>query len=169
MQRAQPAQRQEAVEGRAGETQAVGPPDELLVQRRVARDHRPADHVAVAVQVLGGRVHHEVGPEGERLLPGGREEGVVDHHERAGSRVRGRRTAAMSVMRSSGLLGVSIHSSAAGCDERGAHGGLVAEVDELDLPLAAAAPGLEQPVGAAVAVVRRDDAGARGHAGSRSG
>ena len=67
----------------------------------------------------------------------------------------------MSVMRSSGLLGVSIHSSAAGVRQRRAQRRRVAEVDELHLPLAAAPPGIEQPIGAAVAVVRRDDARAR--------
>ena len=71
--------------------------------------------------------------------------------------------AAMSVMRSSGLLGVSIHSSAAGVDSAARSAGRVAEVDELHLPLAAAPPGIEQAVGAAVAVVRGDDAGARRH------
>ena len=82
-------------------------------------------------------------PEGERLLPGGREEGVVDHDERAGGAPEGC-AGAMSVMRSSGLLGVSIHSRAAGLGKRGGHGGLVAEIHELDLALAAAAPGIER-------------------------
>ena len=51
---------------------------------RACGHHRAADHVAVAVDVLGGRVHDEVGAEPQRLLPGRRQEGVVDHHQRAG-------------------------------------------------------------------------------------
>ncbi len=62
-------------------------------------------------------------------------------------------------MRSSGLLGVSIHTQRRRLRERcGANRRLIGEVDELDLALAAAAPGVEQTIGAAVAVVRRDDA-----------
>ena len=92
VQRAQAAQGHEAVERRAGEAEAVGPPDELLVERRVSRYHRPADHVAVAVQVLRRRVHDQVRPERERLLPGRRQEGVVDHGQRTAARAeRGER------------------------------------------------------------------------------
>ena len=54
--------------------------------------------------------------------------------------------AAMSVMRSSGLLGVSIHSSAAGLASAARSAPASREVDELHLALAAAAPGIEQAV-----------------------
>ena len=65
---------------------------------------------------------------------------------------------AMSVMRSSGLLGVSIHTSAAGFDSAAVDRGRIAEIDELHRELAALLPGREQAERAAVAVVRRDDA-----------
>ncbi len=64
----------------------------------------------------------------------------------------------MSVMRISGLLGVSIHTSAASLRQRRAHRRLVSKVDELHLELAAPLPLAEQAMAAAVAVVRRDDA-----------
>ncbi len=84
VQRAQAAQGQEAVERRAGQAQRVGPPHQLLVDFRVARDHRAADHVAVPVDVLGGRMHHQIRTEFDRLLQRGRQEGVVDHGQCAG-------------------------------------------------------------------------------------
>ena len=42
--------------------------------------HKARDHVAVAVQVLGSRVHHHVGAQRQRILQSGRSEGVVAHH-----------------------------------------------------------------------------------------
>ena len=60
---------------------------QAVVQLRRCRDDRAADHVAVAVQVLGGRMHDQVGAERERLLPERRQKGVVRRHQRAG-RVR---------------------------------------------------------------------------------
>ena len=80
----------------------------------VRGDHRAADDVAVAVQVLGGRMHDHVGAERERLLPDRRQERVVGHHQRARGLGPRCATSAMSTMRSSGLLGVSIQTSAAG-------------------------------------------------------
>ncbi len=88
IERAQAAQGQERIERRAGQAQRVGPPRQLLVQLGVARDHRAADHVAVAVDVLGGRVQHQVGAEGDRVLQRRRQEGVVHHHPGTGP-VRG--------------------------------------------------------------------------------
>ncbi|MCW0450367.1 hypothetical protein NB706_003201 [Xanthomonas sacchari] len=84
IQRAQAAQGQERVERRAGEAQRIGPPHQLLVQLGIGGDHRAADHVAVAVDVLGGGVDHQVGAEGDRGLQRRRQEGVVDHRQRAG-------------------------------------------------------------------------------------
>ena len=84
---------------------------------------------------------------------------------------------ATSVMRNSGLLGVSIHTSAAGFDNAAVTAAGIAEIDELHGELAALLPRREQPERAAVAVVRRDDARADrqhvadqrdgAHAGSR--
>ena len=47
-------------------------------------DERAAEHVGVAAEVLGGRVHDHVGAERERLLQVRRGEGVVDDDEHAG-------------------------------------------------------------------------------------
>ena len=80
---------------------------QLRAQRRVVADQRAADDVGVAAEVLRQRVQHEVRAELERPLQERRRERVVDDDELA-ARVRDlRRTAAMSVMRSSGLVGVS--------------------------------------------------------------
>ncbi len=84
IQGAQAAQGQEGIERRTGQAQRVAPPHQLLVHRRVARDHRAAHHVTVAVDVLGGRMQHHVGTERQRLLQGRRQEGVVHHHQRTG-------------------------------------------------------------------------------------
>jgi hypothetical protein len=83
VERAQPAQGEEAVERRAGDAQRIGPPGEVCVVFRRARDDRAADDVAVAVDVFRRRMHHEVGAEVDRLLQRGRQEGVVDHRARA--------------------------------------------------------------------------------------
>jgi hypothetical protein len=50
-----------------------------------AATHRTADDIAVAVDVLRGRMHHDVGAEGERILQRWRQEGVVDHRSRSGA------------------------------------------------------------------------------------
>src|SRR5579872_2798135 len=71
LQCAQSPQRQEAIEGRAGEPEAVGPPVKLLVQVRAGRHQRSAHHIAVAVDVFGGRVQDDIGTETERLLETG--------------------------------------------------------------------------------------------------
>ena len=90
MQRPQPAQRQEAVERCAGNAEAVGPPGELLVERRLARHHRAAHHIAVTIEVLGRGVDHQIRSERQRLLPGRREKRVVDHDERTAGVPEGR-------------------------------------------------------------------------------
>ena len=60
------------------------------MQRLFFGDHRAADHIAVAVQIFGGRMHHDIGTQRERLLPHRRQEGIVRHHQRPG---RGREAA----------------------------------------------------------------------------
>ena len=59
--------------------------------RRRRRGHEPADDVGVAAEVLGRRVHHDVGAERERLLQVRRGERVVDDAPRARARGRSRR------------------------------------------------------------------------------
>jgi len=162
VQRAQAPQREKAVERRTRQPQAVGPPHELLVQGRGARHHRAAHHVAVTVQVLRGRVHHEVGTEREGLLPRGRQEGVVDRNEGA---------AGVPELRDRGNVGDAQQRIARSLDPHQLRGprqglgkrGLITEIDKLYVALAPAPPGVEQPIGAPVAVVRRDDAPPHGH------
>src|SRR5690606_34512644 len=50
-----------------------------------ARDHRAADEVAVAAEVLCGAVHDKIGAELEGLLQVGRGEGVVHGDQAAGA------------------------------------------------------------------------------------
>ena len=168
--RPQAAQREETVEGCTGDPEAVRPPDELLVQRRIARHHGPADDVTVAVEVFGGGVHDEIRSERERLLPGGRQKSVVDGDQR---------TASVSESGDRGDVGDAQQRVTRCLDphqrrrvrECRAHGGLIAEVDEFDPPFAAARPGIEQAIRAPVAIVRRHDACADGDeiAGERDG
>ena len=80
---------------------------EALRQLRVARDHGAADHVGVAVEVLGRRVHDDGRAQLERPLQHGRREGVVDDQRDAARARSARRAAAMSKSLSSGLVGVS--------------------------------------------------------------
>ncbi len=65
---------------------------------------------------------------------------------------------ATSVMRSSGLLGVSIHTSAAGFDNAAVTAAGIAEVDEFHRELTALLPRRKQTERAAVTIVRSDDA-----------
>ena len=58
---------------------------ELLPDPGVRDDECAADDVGVAAAVLGGRVHDDVGAQGERLLEVRRGEGVVDDQERGGA------------------------------------------------------------------------------------
>ncbi|MNG91658.1 hypothetical protein D3C79_505720 [compost metagenome] len=77
---AQATQGEVGVEGTGGESQTVGPPHQRLGQLGLLGDRDPAHHVGVAVDVLGGRMHHHIGTQRERLLQQRGEEGVVHHH-----------------------------------------------------------------------------------------
>ncbi len=68
-QSAQSPQGQVAVEGRARQPQAIGPPAQLLMQLRRCRDHRAADHITVTIQILGRGVHDDIGAQRQWLLP----------------------------------------------------------------------------------------------------
>ena len=79
--RTQSAQDEPRVERARGPPEpAAGLPDALeeLAVARAGEDERSAEHVAVAAQVLGRRVQHEVGAERQRPLQGRRGEGPVD-------------------------------------------------------------------------------------------
>ena len=80
-QRAHAAEREEAVERCTGEPEAIRPPCEQFDMSRVTRDNRAAHDVTVAVEVLRGGVHDEIGAEREGALQRGGEESVVGDHE----------------------------------------------------------------------------------------
>ena len=69
VQGANSAQREKAVERRPGYAEGVRPPHQVLLQFSGGGNHRSADHVAVAIQVLGGGVQRQIGAETQGLLP----------------------------------------------------------------------------------------------------
>ena len=79
----------------------------------------------------------------------------------APARLACRQTASRSVIRSSGLLGVSTRDQLRAGSESRRHGLRVRQVDELDLEQAAPLELVEEPERAAVAVLRGDDPVAR--------
>ena len=83
VQRLQAAQDEEAVERARHAAHRVLQELEPLEEDVIARHHRAAHHVGVAVQVLGGGVGHDVDPVLERALKEGAREGIVDHRPRA--------------------------------------------------------------------------------------
>jgi hypothetical protein len=54
---------------------------DLFRQLRIRRDQRPADDVGMAVQILGRRMHDDIGPQREGLLTERCGEGVVDDQQ----------------------------------------------------------------------------------------
>jgi hypothetical protein len=79
---------------------------------RVVADHQhAADHVGVAVEVLGRRVHDDVGAVFQRALQHRRGEGVVDRDQQAMPLGAMAAIAAISTIFSIGLVGVSIQTS----------------------------------------------------------
>ena len=66
--RAKPAQRQIAVERRAGKAGAIRPLGKLGAEARIARQHGPADDIAMAVDVFRRRMQNDVAAESERVL-----------------------------------------------------------------------------------------------------
>ena len=127
----------------------------LLGELGVGRDQRAAHDVGVAAEVLGGRVHDDVGAELERLLQVRRGEGVVDHQQRPGlagearpaPRCRRRRAAGWSASRTRDLVrGRSAARTASGSPSGTA---------VYSRPQAAEHLG-DQPEGAAVRVARQD-------------
>ncbi|MNQ71508.1 hypothetical protein D3C85_861770 [compost metagenome] len=162
------------VERRSRDAQAVGPPGEFRMIRRVRRDHGAADHVGVAVDVFGGRVDDDVGAQLQRALQGGRQEGVVAHH--LGPDGVGAATDIGHVHDPQQGVGRGLDQHQLGAVGQGRVEGLaVVLIDEGDAEMTLLGAGRQQAVGAAIAVVRRDQqlAGVeqaqrqvdRGHAG----
>ena len=79
---AQAAQSKKAIERRACETQAIRPPGKLIMEFLALRHHGATDHIAMTVNVLGGRVQNNIRTMAKWLLPRGRQEGIVDNHQR---------------------------------------------------------------------------------------
>jgi len=77
------AQHEVAVEGRRDRADGVLAEGEALGERCVVRREEATDDVRVPAEVLGGRVHDDVGPERERPLEIRRRERVVDDDARA--------------------------------------------------------------------------------------
>jgi len=150
---AYPAQGHVGVEGRAGDPEAVGPPGQLLVVGWICGDHGPADHVGVAVDELGGRVHHHIGTQGQRALQRRRQEGIVGHHLRP--RLMGEATDVAHVDEAQQRVRRSLDENQLRLlRQRLGERRLVVLVDEDDAEVALARAGAEQPVRAAVKVVR---------------
>lgn len=80
---------------------------------RLAARHRAAEHAALAVEVLGGRMHDDVRAELQRTLQRRRAEAVIHREQHACLRAIAA-TPAMSMTSVSGLDGVSVKNSRPG-------------------------------------------------------
>ena len=128
-------------------------------------DDHPDHRVAVAGEVLGGRVEDDVGAERERSLQGRRGEGVVDHHDRRRAPCPAwacvaRATEPMSVIFRSGFDGVSNQTSRVRSSRPlPAHPGVARrrQVDVARQHAAGPRDPLEEPIRAAVHVVADDE------------
>ena len=111
----------------------------------------------MAVQVLRRAVHDQVGAERERLLQARARKRVVDRKDGAPCRWARSATAAMSVSRRTGFVGVSMNTSfVAGVMARSV-GRQVRRVDVAEREAVSRQHFVEQPERAAVRVVGDDD------------
>ena len=78
MQRTNATQGKKTVEGSARHAEGISPPRELLMQILPRCNDCPTHNVTVSIEVLGGRMHDDIGTELQRLLQHRRHEGVVD-------------------------------------------------------------------------------------------
>ena len=116
VQRPQPAQDEEAVLRPGHRAHRVLEEAQPLADLVVRGDRQPEDRVGVAGEVLRRGVEHDVGAQRERPLDGRRRERVVDDDQRPPATLGrpsldGRGDAAISTSLSSGLVGVSNHTS----------------------------------------------------------
>ena len=172
------AQGEERIEGtRHAAHRVLQVGDALLESLVVPHDRSSADGIGVPVQVLRGRVHHDVEAVLERTLDEGRRKGVVAHREQpvlAGDARHG-----PQVHQLQQRVGGCLHPQQARVRADGRLEGLgTGEVHERDAVTGRAlAHVLEQPVAAPVQIVHGDDVrariqkleqrGARGHAGGK--
>ena len=161
MQGLQPAHGQEGVERAGDGADRVLQEAHLLGQLVTPGDHDAADDVGMAIEVLGGRVQHQVGAVFQRALQHRRAERVVDHQDQA------------VLLRKCGHLGQIDQlehrvGRRFGPDHPGfrlqrcLHGFGIIQVDKAEIETGRApAHFLEQAVGAAIEVVHCDDVAAR--------
>ena len=160
VQRLQAAQREKTVERPGDGADRVLQEGHRFGQLRRAGDDDAADDVGMAVEVLGGRMQHQVRAVLQRTLQHGRAESVVHHQDQP------------VLAREGGHPG-QIHQAQHGVGgrfrpdhariglERGLQRGGVVEVNEGEVQARAApAHALEQAVGAAVQIVHGDDVAA---------
>ena len=160
LQGAQAAQGQEAVEGRAGSADTVGPPGQLLGELRGGGHEGAAHHVTVAIDVLGGGMHHDVGTERDGLLQCRREKRVVDRVQ--GAAFPGKRRDLCDIDDSEQRIRRRLGEDQPRFERTGTREcRIVGLVDEQHLEVTLAPKCLVEPVGAAVAVVRHDQQLAR--------
>ena len=85
------AQRAAAAQDQPGAERGQGGTGDVQAMRGFGEQHvafrehqRTAQHIAVAAEVLGGRMHRDIGAQGQRALQQRGGEGVVDHRQCAG-------------------------------------------------------------------------------------
>ena len=128
----------------------------------VARHQDPADAIAMSVQVLGGGVHHDVGPQLEGPLEIGGHEGVVHHHHGACG-ASGRRESLEIRDPQQRVRGRFEEQHRGPGVQFADRAGGVARVHPGEIEPPGAQHVLAHPVGAAVAVVGGDDPAAARH------
>ena len=158
VQRLQAAQGEETVERALHRAHRVLQEGQLFAQFGVVAHHQhAADHVGMAVEVLGRRMHDDVGAVFERALQDRRGEGVVDRDQQAVLLRDGGDGGDVDDLQQRVGRGLDPHQPGLRRD-RGFERRRIREVDEAEVQRRAAlADALEQPVAAAVQVVHRDD------------
>ncbi len=152
----------EAAQGEEAVERALDAADGVLQERHllgelgvVANDRDAADHVRVAVEILGGRVHDDVRTQAERALQHRGSKGVVDHDQQAAlARDLGNGSDIDQLEHRVGR-GLDPHHLGIGANRR-LERSRVGQVDEAEIQAGSAAThALEQAKGAAVQVVHR--------------
>ena len=159
-QRLDAAQNQEALEGRQNSAGGFLHQVKTLLVLRLAADKRAAQPVRVAVEKLGGRVHHDVRAQRQRALQHGRHERVVHAHLDAfGVRNLANRA---DIGKRHQRIGrrFDVHELRRGA-YGGGHGLRVARIHVLDLDAVVAHDLIEEPRRPAVHIVRADHVVAR--------
>ena len=130
-QRLHAPQHEVAVERRRHRAGRVLREADALGQLVVVDGDEAADDVAVAAEVLRGRVHDDVGAVGQRVLQVRRGERVVDDARARPCAWASAATASMSMHVSSGLVGVSSHTMRGVGAASRVEAGEVGEVDRV--------------------------------------